>query len=129
MNNVDTAIYQTLASNAALMLTATGVYYGVAPQGKVLPYVIFAKQSETDHYVFQGRICVEMMYLIKVVGKGSSIEAIRDAYNLVDIAVNNKRLALGVLQCRRESGLEYLEDDNGIIYYHVGGLYRLLVVP
>jgi hypothetical protein len=113
-------------------LGITGVYRMQAPQGSVEPYVVFQEQAGVDSYTFNARDARSLVYLVKVVDVGPSGLRAAQAAERIDTLLTDKALSLSGfnnLRIRRESDVEYTENDNGTIYQHYGALFRVDVAP
>lgn len=142
MKAVDTALYTILSADAGTAmgtvtgslnnLGATAAYRMIAPQTATLPYVIFNQQSGMDVWTFNDRERKSLLYQVKAVGSGHSGSAISAMNDRLDTLLNDAALSMtgwGCKRIRRESDVEYTESDQGIIYHHVGGIFRIDVEP
>jgi hypothetical protein len=119
-------------ANTLGTLGITGVYRMQAPQGSVEPYVVFQEQAGVDSYTFNARDARSLVYLVKVVDVGPSALRAAQAAERIDTLLTDKALSLSGfnnLRIRRESDVEYTENDNGKIYQHYGALFRVDVAP
>ena len=99
-----------------------------APQGSVEPYVVFQEQAGVDSYTFSARNPRSLVYLVKVVDVGPSGLRAAQAAERIDTLLTDKPLSmtgLANLRLRRESDVEYIENDNGKTYQHYGALFRV----
>lgn len=105
--------------------TALPVYYGVAPQGTIPPYVIFNRQGATDEYTFNSH-GVNATYLVKVVTLDSWPTGAERTYDAIHTAIQDKgTVSAGqLLRLRRASTLEFMDSKSA---WHVGGLYDVEV--
>ena len=142
MKATDTGLFTILNTDAGTAmgtitgslknLGITGVYRMVAPQTAALPYVVFSEQSGISEWQFDQRYAKSLLYLVKAVGSGHSGSAASAASDRFDVLLNDQPLTLTGWTCvrlRREQDVEYVEESEGVIYQHVGGLYRLDVIP
>lgn len=142
MKALDTALYSKLNTDAGTAmgtvtgslnnLGATGVYRMLAPQTATMPFVVFAEQSGADSWTFTARDHKSLLYLVKAVGSGHSAAAVSGMNDRFDTLLNDASLTLTgwtLKRCRRESDVEYVTEDNGILYQHVGGLFRIDIAP
>lgn len=142
MKAVDVGLYGVLSADAGTAmgtvtgslnnLGATGVYRIYAPQTATLPFVLFNEQAGTDYWTFNDRERKSLVYQIKAVGTGHSGAAISAMNDRFDVLLNDHPPTLTGWTCkriRRESDIEYGEDANGVIYHHVGGLFRIDIEP
>lgn len=137
MRAVDTALYSRLQNDLGTAgtlgtLGCTGVYRQIAPQGSVEPYVVFQQQAGTDSYTFTARDARSLVYLVKAVDRGPSGSRAAQLAERVESLLGDAPLTVTGwqnLRLRRESDVEYVEVDNGVIYQHYGALYRVDVRP
>ena len=148
------AIYGAMSSDTTLnSLLSTrrpsgrskSIYYAYAPDGAGAPYVIFNKQSGTPTYTFKDghAFADNEVWLIKGVAyDGPEIvaedpmDAADNIASRLDALLTDYPLSLpaatpsveGVVQLylRRESDIGFAETAEGEVYYHAGGLYRLI---
>lgn len=126
------AIYSRLAADATLTsLGSTGVYYGVAPQTAVAPYVTIQLADGDDTRVFGARATIRERWLIKGWDSGNSHKRAKQLSDRCDALLDEYDLVVGggtVMACRRIGQLPDLtEDDNGVLYRQAGGRYELEV--
>ncbi len=135
MNEVDAAIYSTLANDATLSAAATGgIWRMVAPEGTVGVYVVFQLiGAQNDLHTLQTDRRVESLrYQIKAIERGYSAANARSAMKRVDVLLNDATFSVSpysLLQCRREAAIpDMLERlDNEEVYQHVGATYLIEV--
>ena len=135
MNEVDAAIYSTLANDATLTAAATGgVWRMVAPENTVGVYVVFQLiGAQKDlHTLKTDRRVESLRYQIKAIERGYSASNARTAMKRVDTLLNDANLTVtpySLLQCRREAAIpDMLERlDNEEVYQHVGATYIIEV--
>lgn len=142
MMAVDVGLYAVLSTDVGTAmgtvtgslanLGASGVYRIYAPQAATLPFVLFNEQSGVDSWTFADRERKSLLYQVQAIGAGHSGSAVSAMNNRLDALLNDKPLSLTGWTCkriRRESDIEYGEEANGVIYHHVGGLFRIDVEP
>jgi len=124
-------IRDRLQPDPFLLGATTGVFMRRARPGQALPFIIIGKQSGLSDHVFQGEFLRNLVYTVKVVyGDETSMEtagAIDDAINTLLTGSPLRSDRHKTIGLQRESDVEYAEDSDGKVYYHEGGLYRLLV--
>jgi hypothetical protein len=138
MKAIDTGLYTALNTDAGTAmgtvtgslnnLGATAVYNTIAPQTAALPYVVFSQQSGIGEWVFDDRAWKSTLYLVKAVGQGHSAATPSALSDRFDTVLNDKPLTLTGWTCeriRREQDVKYAEVSEGVIYHHIGGLYRI----
>jgi len=139
MKAVDAGLYTVLAADVAGTagttlggLGATGAYRMMAPQTATLPFVLFSEQSGVDYWTFNDRERKSLLYLVKAIGSGHSGSVIAEMNDRFDTLLNDQALTLTGWTCkriRRDSDIEYVEESEGVIYHHVGGVFRIDVEP
>jgi hypothetical protein len=127
--NLDTAIYSILNVEAVTNEAIGGVFNGIAPQGIEPPFVIFQAMSKIDDYfAFTGR-GGSTIYMIKAIDRSIWPKTAGDIDTQIDSVMQDASLSITghtLLMCRRESDLYLVEDQAGMVYQHIGGLYRII---
>ena len=126
--NLDTAMFDTLNVEAVTNEATGGVFNGIAPHGTTPPYVVFQAMSKVDDYwSFTGR-GGNAIYMVKAIDRSPWPKSAGDIDTQVDTVLQDASLSItghALLWCRREEDIYLAEDQDGIIYQHVGGLYRI----
>lgn len=117
---IGSALYTLLDS-----ATTLPVFYGVAPQGSVPPYIVFNRQSGVDEYTFTSH-GIDAKYLVKVVTLEPWPTGAERTYDAIHTAVQDKgTVSAGqLLRLRRANTIEYRDAKDA---WHVGGLYDVEV--
>lgn len=127
---VDRFLMETLAGDLALSTLVGGRITGDEfPAEWANPLVHFDMSSTRDLIGVGGtRIGVHAVYLVKVIGEGSSYAPLRPIAARIDALLHdvNATRAYGTITCHRESVVRYGEALGGVRYRHLGGLYRIL---
>lgn len=127
--NLDTAVYSLLNVEAVTNEALGGVFNTHAPQGTIPPYVVFQAMSKTeDYFAYTGRGS-ESIYMVKAVARSPWPKEAGDIDTQIDSVMQNASLSItdhSLIECRRESDIYLVEDLDGVIYQHVGGLYRII---
>ncbi len=116
---IGSALY-TACDNASTV----PVYYGIAPQGSVCPYIIINRQAAIDEYTFTSR-SISADYQVKVISDRLWPTQAATLYDALHTGIQGRALTItgySALRCERESTIEY-RDTGG--FWHVGGLYRI----
>lgn len=128
----DTFIYARLTAAPALLVSR--VYAAEAPQGAPLPYVIYSLMGGSDDLTEVGahRVWSNVLYLVKVVGQGTSYSALDATVNEIDTRLHRSSGPVSttayVDACVREQPFRLAETtSSGVSYRHQGALYRLWV--
>ena len=127
--NLDTAVYSALNVTSITNEAIGGVFNSHAPQGTEPPYVVFQAMSKMDDYfAYTGR-GGESMYMVKAIDRSPWPKEAGDIDTQIDSVMQNASLSItgyALIECRRESDIYLVEDLDGVIYQHVGGLYRII---
>ena len=127
--NLDEAVFAKLNVETVTNEATGGVFNMIAPQDTPPPYVVFQAMSKVDDYfAFTGR-GGSALYMVKVIDRSAWPKAAADIDTQIDTAMQDVTLSItrhSQLYCRRESDLYLVEDVNGVMYQHVGGMYRII---
>lgn len=139
MWQVDTGLYTVLSADIADNSTGalgnlgvTAAAKNIASAGTAAPYIVFQKMSGIDDWVFNDLASRDLVYMIKVVVSGNSALVAGKALARVVTLLNDESFSISdytVIRCRQESDIDYSETSNGIIYHHIGGLFRISIRP
>ncbi len=135
MNPVREAIFDRLVGDAtltALLSSPTAVHHQVAPQTEATPFVVFNKQAGTPMWAFGGPALQNDLWQVKAIALGSSASDAEVIAARIDVALTNAVLVITGsthLYLRRESDVDYPEQDGADTYRHCGALYRLISEP
>lgn len=126
-------LYSTLSAGTALVaVVSTRLYRHHAPQGAVVPYVVFRYEGGHDVAgVGTARVMTEGVYQVRATGLWADYATIKSAADQIDTLLQGASGTTSdttIAACVREEVFE-LNDlaDDGQSYAHVGGLYRLTV--
>ena len=107
---------------------AQGVYFQQVDEDATPPYIIFSKTSGTSSYTLgKGEGPHNALWNIRAVADDPDVAEEIDA--AIQAALAGTELVASpvrTLYLQRDSDLDYGEPDNGILWHHVGGLYRLI---
>lgn len=123
-------IYDTLSADVTLAgLVSTRIYDGLAPQGSAFPFVAFNHQGGADlRGVGTERVFNNSLYQVKAVTKGGSYvsgAAIADRIDTLLHGQNGTTSDGVIIGCVRDQALMLIEQQNGVEYRHIGGIYRI----
>jgi len=127
--NLDTAIYSVLNVEAVTNEATGGVFNGLAPQGTEPPFVVFQAMSKVDDYFSYTGRGGAAVYLVKAIDRSIWPKGAGDIDTQIDSVMQDASLSItgySLLMCRRESDLYLVEDQAGMVYQHIGGLYRII---
>ena len=126
--NLDTAIYSVLNVASVTNEATGGVFNSLAPQGTEPPYVVFQAMSKVDDYfAYTGR-GGSAVYMIKAIDRSPWPKGAGDIDTQIDSVMQGASLSItghSLLSCRRESDIYLIDDQAGVTYQHIGGLYRI----
>lgn len=113
-----------------------GIYYEQAPSKAAFPYVILTKQASTASYGFASTTVInDEVWLIKGVDKmeqdtasADTVDGIQDRLNTLLTDANLTIAGKTQLYLRRESDIDYSENQDGTEYKHAGSFFRLTVL-
>lgn len=126
--DVDTALYAKLNTQTVLDAVAGGVWNSRAPRGTPYPFIVFQMMSKVDEHNFALR-GGNALYLVKAVSDKEWPKEAMDADTQIDTALEDTTLTIAnysQLLCRRENDFGFVEDRDGMIYQHIGGIYRVI---
>lgn len=126
MTAIREAIHKLLSQDATIKnLAPGGVHYQMAQQGTNPPLAIFAPYTENERWNFTGKPTSEDQWLVRGVGEAEQAEKIdaRCRELLLDNLTITGRTTLWL---RRVSGVSYVEEAGGDMYFHHGSIYRLV---
>ena len=101
----------------------------MAPQGIDPPIVVFQAMSKVDDYFSYTGRGGAAVYMVKAISRSPWPKEAGNIDTQIDSAMQDASLSItgfSLLMCRRESDIYLVEDQGGVIYQHVGGLYRIL---
>lgn len=126
--NVGSALRAHLAAGTALVteLGGTRIYEALAPQGALLPYVIYSRAGGGDDNSAPRRTRSEQ-WVVKVVSEDQAQARRVDA--LIDERLHEAELTLtgwDNYQTARRTDVAYAEPSGGgAVYWHRGARYQL----
>ena len=135
MNALSSAIWTQLKGGTALLAllgggtAGTAIYEDHAPSTAVYPYVIFNQQAGTwqqtdgEHTRF-----ADFVYQVKGVSSNAYPKEASAIDAQIDARLHNATLSVtgyGLMQCARESDIQYSELSGNQTFQNVGALYRI----
>ena len=127
--NLDTALYAVLNVASVTNEATGGVYNMVAPDGVEPPFVVFQAMSKVDDYYAYSERGGAAVYMVKVIDRSIWPKTAGDIDTQIDSVMQDASLSITghtLISCRREEDIYLVEDQGGVTYQHVGGLYRIL---
>lgn len=123
-NPIRVAIREKLLENS--ILEEVGVYYGLAPSGTELPYVLFQEFGDGDPlWTFAGPPLITVPWMVKGVGTAEEAEALdklcRDTLNRAELSIPGFRNQF----CMYTKTMAYNETPDGERYEHRGAIYKI----
>lgn len=125
----DAWLYAALHGDATLLAAAPGgVHADIAPPDATYPFVTFQLESSVDLPVLNGvRIWADQVYLIKATGTAGygPLSTIMDRVETLLHRTTATVSGGKILECLRESTIQYAETDGPVTYRHLGATYRI----
>lgn len=132
--SIDRAIKDTLAADTAVQALlggsgATRIFSEIATPGSPEPYIVFGELDNSDTNAMGGyRAFSSAVYYVKACGKGIGFGGLRALNTALDVALIAFRTSVDVdgttvYGLMRQSTLRFSEDENGVTWYHLGGVY------
>lgn len=123
-------LYSALTGASSITdLVGQRVFHQKAPKDTQLPFIVFFKQSGTPTYAFGATAFDTQSWVVKAVDRDESSDRAEDIAAAVDALLTNGSLTLqsgSLMDLRRQSDIDYLEDDEGVQYRHHGASYRVV---
>jgi len=125
----DVTLTNMLGSAAAGFTKA--IYHNQAPEEAAFPFVLFSKSSGVPEGTFGDPNIYETdVWMIKAVDYNTTADRAESIAARLQSLLNDATLSISggglLFYLRRQSNVEYPEVIDGELYYHVGGLYRLI---
>jgi hypothetical protein len=112
------------------MLAAPGaIYHRRAGRGVATPFVVFDKQTGLPSWTLGARDLNDELWMVKAVDRAPSATRAEEIAAQIDTVLRDAPLMIApytVVWCRRDSDIDFLEEDQAEAVQHCGGLYRLL---
>lgn len=132
-------IWDAIQADATLVAALGGIgnvriYADEAPQGAVVPMVLYAFLGGSDQLVGSSRLS-NALYLIRAIGEGASYAAIEDIADRVDNRLTNVGAGgiffrdIQILSCSREQPHQRKDSQFGVPTIYLGGFYRIRWAP
>lgn len=127
---VDPWLYATLKGDSEINTAVGGrITNGGALGPNAVPFITWDMNSSRDIQTAQGHpLWNESLFEVKVVGQGGSFSPIaKIAARMNDLLVSttNIETSKGVVTCRRDRIIRYVELDDNVQYRHLGAIYRI----
>ena len=132
------ALYGAMAGdttlNGLLGAPASGyahaIYHAEIPADGSFPSVVFSKSAGTPTEAFHDPSAFENdVWLIKAVDENRSADIAESVADRVITLLNDAALSIAgsvLVYLRRQSDVEYAELVQGVTYFHVGSLFRVV---
>lgn len=128
---VDAWLDQVLGSDTTLAGLATGGCWDtLADESAAFPYVVWQLQAGRDVGGIgpATRIMVNGLWLVRGVDRSPSQTAVKPIAERVDALLHAASGSVTgglVVACVREEPYKFLEVTDGVMYWHLGGMYRI----
>lgn len=123
-----------LASSASLItaLGGTAIYADVIPQGSALPAIVYSVQAGTMEGNGRGdAIAGVPLMTVKAVTQGYGVATADSLMEIVKPLLEGAQGTVDgyrILGCSRVGAVDYPEVAQGVLYRHLGSIYRVAVV-
>lgn len=129
MDILNKALYEHLNGDSAvtaLLSSATAIFYGQAPTGAALPYIVYSIAGGGDDHLTPEQ-SVDVKYTIKGVAKtaqaaGAIAGAIRDSLHEVEPDADSPWT---IYRCQADAMILYPENRAKDQWWHAGNIYRI----
>ena len=128
---VEPWLWDTLSADTTLMGLVNDTLSGtLSSEALPVPYVTFLMQSSRDVGGTGGtRISTDNLYIVKGVTQGASWDDGEPIAERIDFLLHRPSAVMtsgsGSLTCIREQIVQYPEQQEGLQYRHLGGIYRI----
>lgn len=113
------------------------IYNDLAPEQTGFPYVVFFKSAGTRIYTMKGRTSTSDkagrvgndVWTIKAIDHDTSADGAEAVQARLENLLTDATLTISgetLLLLKHEDDVEYSEEEEGEIFLHRGGLYRLM---
>ena len=85
--------------------------------------------SKTDDYFAYSERGGQAVYMVKAIDRSPWPKSAGDIDTQIDSVMQDASLSItghSLISCRREEDIYLVEDLAGVMYQHVGGLYRII---
>jgi hypothetical protein len=134
MNPVRAALYSRLSGDATLtgLLSAqAAIYHQIAPQDAAYPLIVFQRQDGRPDWTF-GDHMQRDLWTVRAIDRATSASDAEAIADRIDVLLNDAPLVVNgraLLYLRRESDVDFSEQDGADTLRHVGGVYRVVTDP
>jgi hypothetical protein len=131
ISRVDEWLWQTMTTDAVLSTAVSNrIYADEAPQEAALPLVVFAFLGGSDKLLTFSARLTSALYLIRVVGEGSSYDPVELVADRIDIVLRLPTQGTiirdtRITTCQREQPHQRKDSQYGIPLVYIGGFYRI----
>jgi hypothetical protein len=128
-------VYDKLAAHSdVIALVQDRIFRDIAPPTANLPYITFTLISSVDKNAIgaRKRLFTRPLFLVKAVTEGTDERPADLIASAIDDALMGQNDLVGTdgvvkLGVYREACVSYVEEEQGVLYRHNGGNYRLFV--
>lgn len=128
---VDPWLYSTFSGDLELTnIVGKRITNGGALGPQATPWLTWDMNSSRDITTANGghTLWNESLFEIKIVGQGGSYSVVLPAAKRVHALIGkatNLQTPNGVITCRRDRVIRYVELDDNVQFRHLGGIYRV----
>lgn len=127
---IDPWLYSTLKNDTQIAAAVgTRISNGGALGATATPFITWDMNSSIDKTSADGTtIWNESLFEVKVVGQGGSFSPIAPIASRINDLLQgvNATTAKGVIACRRDRVIRYVEVDDNVQYRHLGAIWRII---
>ena len=134
MESFRASTWALLNSDSALtdmLATTSSIYHRRAPLNAPFPFILFAKQSGSPTWTFEGPPFDGSVWLFQGIDRSASSSMAEDIGKRIDILLTDPNLTLSdgtLMYCRRLSDIDFDDgSDSDVLIHHVGGLYQVYI--
>lgn len=117
----------TILKNDATLqsLVNNRIFEEIAPAVTPFPCVVFQFVSGLDvKNASVDPVMIDEVWIVKTIGLGNDFVAIEPIVTRIG-EILHKASGTGVIGCVQEEPFRYTENENGVIYKHLGNYFRL----
>lgn len=108
------------------------IYDSLADQEQeTFPVIVFSMQAALDDLALNNakRVWASYLFQVKVIGKNHAYSELSPIASRIDTLIHRGAGTVtggAVIACTRDRTVRYPEPTDGVIYRHLGGVYRII---
>lgn len=127
---IDPWLYSTLKNDPQIAAAVgTRITNGGALGPQATPFITWDMNSSIDKTTHNGlTLWNESLFEVKVIGQGGSFSPIAPIAARINLLLQGADVttANGVISCRRDRIVRYVELDDNVQYRHLGAIWRII---